>query len=647
MQDFINSKPKDEIVLRDLFITLWAYKLLIFSLCALGITYGGYYTLNAEKTYTSVAIFKIDQASTSRMSFDGQIGTLARLAGIQKNNLGGSLPIDKIMGRIFIENIDKKLNFQTDPYFNTYNPKSVDPIWKSFIKSAIGWQKSNIDDKQAIWSSIVTKYSKNIELKETKEGSFKISVTHKDPHRAAEIANTIMETVITDQKSSMDKEQNQLLSYLSSTLASALSDLEVSQSNLKEFSLKNNYLPLESFAAGSLKLDALREQLSRTSELHEAVAALSIMLKNKTTDQNNYLTLRQKFPIIDQVAFRRILGQNEIISSWNWPEASSVNAVLDTLLERKSRLQSQINTSQINAERSGLALEIYNKLERKAKIAEATYTVLIEQVKAQTMAAGYRSEKSEVYEYASISQSPSAPNRNLILALGAILGLFAGTLLSLFLALFRGVCYSKEALRTGAQARLMDSVRTILPLRNKSLKVINTLLVKKSYPVLRNMAVEIYNSGTTQVVVTSTRAKLTANELARTLASYMQSDTMKVAVIDFSSRANKLDIDKESLSIGSFIVTESVGNVSVLKPDGDLATVDLLSQRSFTKKMQSLNSTIDILFLCADDEDANSLLRAIRGQKAFHVTLARTKYTKFSNLMQLNSLFPIQGLLHE
>ena len=127
----------------------------------------------------------------------------------------------------------------------------------------------------------------------------------------------------------------------------------------------------------------------------------------------------------------------------------------------------------------------------------------------------------------------------------------------------------------------------------------------------------------------------------------MQSDSMKVAVIDFSQRANKLDIDKERLSIGSFIVAESVGNVSVLKPDGDLATVDLLSQRSFTKKMQSLNSTIDILFLCADDEDANSLLRAIRGQKAFHVTLARTKYTKFSNLMQLNSLFPIQGLLHE
>ena len=85
--------------------------------------------------------------------------------------------------------------------------------------------------------------------------------------------------------------------------------------------------------------------------------------------------LRQQFPIVDQVEFRRVLGQNEIISSWSWPDASSVDAVFDTLTERKNRLQSQINASQIDAERSGLALETYAKLEREAKIAEATYTV--------------------------------------------------------------------------------------------------------------------------------------------------------------------------------------------------------------------------------------------------------------------------------
>ena len=647
MQDSLNLDSDDEIDLRELFITLWAYKLFIAGTCALGVVFGGYYALNADKEFTSAAIFKLDHAKSGGISLGGELGALASIAGFGSGLAATILPTDQVTGRIFIEKLDAKLNFQADPYFNTYNPNSVDPIWKSLIKRAIGWQKSSTDAQEATWQGIVAKYSKNVVLDETPDGSVKIVVTHVNPQRAAEIANVIMDVIISSAKNKKNTEQDRQLSYLSNTLAKALSDLEVSQSSLKQFALENSALPLESFAAGSLQLDGLREQLSRTSELHEAVAALSLMLQNRTTDQKNYLALRQQFPIVDQVEFRRVLGQNEIISSWSWPEASSVDAVFDTLTERKSRLQSQINASQIDAERSGLALETYAKLEREAKIAEATYTVLIEQVKAQSMVAGYRPDKTEVYEYASPSISPSAPKRSLILALGAVLGLFVGAALSLVLALRRGVYYSKNSLRTGAQARLTASVRALLPLRNKSLDDVNTMLVKKPRSVLRDMAVEIHKSAATQVVVTSSRAKLTGNDVARALASYMQSDTMTVAVIDFSSRAKKLDIDRERLSVGSFVVAESAGHVSILRPDGDLAAMELLSQRGFWENTQSLNPTFDLVFLCADNCDAISLLSALEGQKTFHITLARTKNTKSATLAQMRSLLPIQGLLYD
>ncbi|MDC0096222.1 Wzz/FepE/Etk N-terminal domain-containing protein [Amylibacter sp.] len=647
MQDLLNSESNDEIDLREFFIALWAYKLLIACACALGIVYGGYYALNADKEFTSAAIFKLDDEKSSGISLGGELNSLVNIAGFSGGLATTNLPTDQVTGRIFIEKLDAKLNFQTDPYFNTYNPNSVDPVWKARIKSAIGWQKYSANTQEVIWQGIVKKYSKNIVLDETPDGSVKIVVTHVNPQRAAEIANAIMDEVISIAIIKKDTEQNQQLSYLSNTLAGALSDLEESQSNLKEFALENSALPLESFAAGSLQLDALREQLSRTSELHEAVAALSLMLQNKTTDQKNYKALRQQFPIVDQVEFRRVLGQNEIISSWNWPEASSVNAVFDTLSERKSRLQSQINASQIAAERSGLALETYAKLEREAKIAEATYTVLIEQVKAQSMIAGYRPDKTEVYEYASASINPSAPKRFQILALGAVLGLFAGAALSLVLALFRDVYYSKNSLINGTQARLTANVRTLLPLRNKSLNNINAMLVKKPRPVLRDMAVEIHKSGATQVVVTSSRSKLSGQDAARALASYMKSDTMKVAVINFSSRAKKLDFGDEVLSVGSFVISEHAGLISVLKPDGNLTAMELLIQRDFYKNIQSLNSTFDLVFLCADNGDAISLLRALEGQKTFHITLARTKKTKSTALTQMRSLLPIQGLLYD
>ncbi|MDB9892109.1 Wzz/FepE/Etk N-terminal domain-containing protein [Amylibacter sp.] len=647
MQDLLNSKSNDEIDLRELFITLWAYKLFIAGTCALGIMFGCYYTLNADKEFTSAAIFRLDQTKSGGISGGGELALLASLSGFSSDFASTVLPTDQITGRLFIEKLDTKLNFQADPYFNTYNPNSVDPIWKSLIKGAIGWQKSSTDPKEAIWQSIITKYSKNIVLEETPDGSIKIMVTHVNPQRAAKIANGIMNEVISTTINKKDTEQDQQLSYLSNTLAKALSDLEISQSNLKEFTLENNALPLKSFTAGSLQLDALREQFSQTSELHEAVAALSLILQNKTTDQDNYLLLRQKFPIVDQVEFRRVLGQNEIINSWNWPETSTVSAVFDTLSERKSRLQSQINTSQINAERSALALETFNKLEREARIAEATYTVLIEQVKAQSMLAGFRPNKTEVYEYASASVSPSAPKPSLILALGAVLGLFVGGVLSLVLALRRGVYFSKNSLKIAVQARFTASVKTLLPLRNKILDDGNTMLMKKSRPILRDMAVEVHKNAATQVVVTSSRAQMTGIGVARALASYMQSESMKIAVIDFSSRAKKLDIDGERLSVGSFVVAESAGQISVLRPDRDLAAMELLSHKDFWEKTQSLNSTFDLVFLCADNGDAISLLSALEGQIIFHVTIARTKKTKSATLMHMRSLLPIQGLLYD
>jgi uncharacterized protein involved in exopolysaccharide biosynthesis len=648
MQNLQDNDSINEINLYDLFITFWAYKLFIVCTCVLGIILGGYIALNKNKLFTSSAIFKLDVSSSQSISLGDEINALASLAGIGSGSATLTMPIDQITGRVFIEKLDKKLNFRADKYFNTYNPNSAETNWKSAIKRAIGWQKKfprNTED--ATWQGIVQNYRRNIELDVTKEGSLKIMFTHEDPKRAAEIANVIMNTIINNTKDQKNDEQDQILSYLSNTLADALNDLEAAQSNLKEFALKTTYKPIESFAAGSLMLGKLREQLSRTSKLHDAVAALSLMLQNKTTEQNNYLTLRRKFPIVDQVEFRRILGQNEIISSWSWPEVNIVESIFETLSERKSRLQSEIDASQSDAERSSIALQTYAKLEREAEIAEATYTVLIEQVKAQSLATGYRPDKTEVYEYASVPTTPSAPQQGRILFFGAILGLSFGIACTLLWSRYRGVYYSKENIKTAVRARLVNSIQTIKPLRNKSLDDINKMLMKKPRTILRDMAVEIHNSNANQIIVTSLRTKLTGNDVAKAIAMYMQSDTMKIAMINFSSKAKNFDVNKGNFSLETFIVAESVGDVSVLKPKDDITALDLLSQKDFANNIQLLTSTFDLVFFCADNDDAVSLLRALKGQKTFHITHARTKRTKSADLAQINSLIPIQGLLHD
>ena len=103
----------------------------------------------------------------------------------------------------------------------------------------------------------------------------------------------------------------------------------------------------------------------------------------------------------------------------------------------------------------------------------------------------------------------------------------------------------------------------------------------------------------------------------------------------------------DMLSVGSFVITENDGNVSVLRPDDDISAMDMISQKGFSKKLQSLGSTIDLLFLCADNDEAISLLRALQGQKIFHITLARIKHTKSVTLAHMRSFAPIQGLIHD
>lgn len=647
MQDRVNSTTNDEIDLREAFLILWAYKLFIAFMIVLGIICSGYYALTAEKKYRSVAVFKLDSQESGGFALGGQLGALARLGGVMNMDTSGGLEPEQVSGRIFIQKLDKKLNFKADRYFNTYNPNSVEPLLKSWLKSVVGWQSSPVDDQEAMWQGIVATFSDHVSIDDTSVGSVKVIVNHENALRAAEIANAIMLELISMKETQKRTAVDEKLSYLSSTLVEALSAMELSQSKLKEFALENSALPLQDFSVGSLELDALREQMSRTTELHEAVAALLYMLQHSKADESDYISLREQFPVVDQVEFRRVLGQNEIITSWTWPEIRSVKVVLDTLTERKVRLRSQIKAAQQTAEGSARVLEAFAKLEREAKVAEAAYTVLIEQVKAQSVVSGFQPNNSEIYEYASPAIGPSEPKRNLLLALGAVLGLFFGIASSLLFALWRGVYYSKHSLQAGAQASLMTSARPLMPLRNKSLNEVEGILKKNPLSTLRNLVLEVNKSGAELIIMTSSRAKLRGIDVARALACYMQHDGTTIAIINFSERSKKLDVMEERPSVGSFIVSEIADRTSILRPDEDLLALEFLSRRDFLNNVQSLNSTYDLVFLCADDDDAISLLSVLERQKTLHIMLARIKRTRSRVLTTMGSLIPIRGLLYD
>ena len=116
---------------------------------------------------------------------------------------------------------------------------------------------------------------------------------------------------------------------------------------------------------------------------------------------------------------------------------------------------------QENAKIYATSAEELAKFTRDAKIAEATYTVLIEQVKSQSLAAGYRPEKFQVFEYATTPIGPSSPKRTFILVVSAILGIFSSSAIVLLNSARRGIFYTKSAITRSSEASLILHSRSL------------------------------------------------------------------------------------------------------------------------------------------------------------------------------------------
>ena len=555
MKNLSHSVSNDEINLKEISIILWNFKLFILGCCTLGILCGGFIINIVDKEYTASSIFLLNDDKGSGFPMIGEMGALSSLANFSFDS-NSSLPSDEVMGREFIKQLDQSIDLRGDAFFNSFNPKAQSPRWKSAIKQFFRWSDDRADQEEIIWQGITSSYSKNVELELTKEKAIMISVSHINPDRSADIANAIVSSVLKNRKDKLNTKQNSQIDYLSQTIAKALREVEGTQAKLSDFSLKNNALPLESYLAGTIQLDKLREEISKASELQKSLNKIATLLEDGLTKETDYQSLRAKYPIVDSVEFRRVLGQNEIISTWIWPDLSAVRTVLKTLLERQKLLKIEMMDTELNVKDAGFALEKYAVLERDANVATETYQILIEQVKANSILAGFRPDSSQIYEYASPPLNPSSPNRKLLLALGAVIGLSLGFFIAYTIAILRGVYYSNLAIISEAKAAINMYAGPIVSLRKLTLPKYASGLNSRSRTVLRRLAVEIHQTNQTQIIITSSKSKLTSADVSKSLASYMQSDNFSIGIIDFSEQFHDIKKQENNDLIGPFTVTD-------------------------------------------------------------------------------------------
>ncbi|MBV7410694.1 GNVR domain-containing protein [Maritimibacter sp. DP1N21-5] len=626
----------DEIDLGELFASLWAYKSLIGGLTLGAIVAGGFYALNAEKIYTAEAVFKLEDSSNSGLSLPSEMSGLAALAGISGLADEGNVLFDRVRGRVFIGKVDEAVDLRGDDYFNTYDPDATDPLWKALIKRAIGYDSGELDPESIIEKNVVDTLRANFVIESTENGATSIKIDHTDPARAALIANAIMDLIVTETELDTDARQRSQLAYLSETLAGTLSEMEEAQARLKEFAIDNSTLSIEALARGSVALDQIRNRLERARELSEAADALLDAVESGNTNQATYLELRSEHPIIDDVEFRRVLGLSEIISEFTWPERELLAAVSATLrdsLERIARERARLEDEAISYAGSA---EEQATLQREAEIAEASYTVLIEQVKAQSLLAGYTGETAQIFERAVPPLSPAKPNRMLVLALSGVLGVFLGSGVSLVWALRRGVFFSRRAFRDELNPTVTVPAGWLKKLNGRNLTGVQDYMSANRGSRLSDVAVSLRHPDTGFALVLGGRAKATARSAALGTALALAENGTRVAVVDLS---RTVEPATDEAATGEYwSETQSESGVAEFGFAAGRKNADLLASSKFDAAIEALSSRHDLVIFSAEAPVAEMAAYGLSSLDPVTILVGRTGRTSKGLIHRLRSL---------
>ena len=617
-----NSNLKDdEIDLRELFAALWSHKLLITLCTGLSIFLAGYYSITAERKFTAEAIFKLEENNNSGLSLSGELASIASIAGIAGGSRLGSGTehlLERLSGREFILSMIKNSALDKDPYFNTYNPKTVkDPFWKATIKSLVGWQKSNIEDKLIIENAIVNNFRANVNFNQTEGGSIQLSVRHISPEKASLYANSFMEEIRLLIQKENSASQTARLTYLSETLADALQDMEKAQENLKDYALENSTMAEENFISGSLKLNEIRDEKRKVEEISKLLSILGSLIRSGNLDSGSYDVLRSSHPLVDDIDFRRILGMSEIISAWTWPELETVETVNATLKDRIKRLDADIENIKENAKISATSADDLAKFTREARIAEATYTVLIEQVKSHSLVAGFQPYTFKVFEYATQPISPSSPNRNILLMIGTMLGFFLGCALALINPMHWGVYYRRATLLSDIDPELALISKSIKRLSRQSILKMLSLIEKHNFQVLNEADVKLSNSNI--IYVFNSGGRPSAPDVARLLATKSSQSGRKVLICDTTGQSN-LELQKEPRkNISGHVMAGLNNNLNVMTETNGAS---FFTSNKFSSTIKSLSKDFDQIFICTSKINAFAGLMALKDFETSLVLIA-------------------------
>jgi uncharacterized protein involved in exopolysaccharide biosynthesis len=455
MNDHANTSD-DEIDLAELFVGLASSWRMIASTALVSVALSYVYANHVVRpTYEAKSVFAFEQSGGA-----GALGNLGGAAALLGIGVGASkndkLVFDRVAGRDFVMELADDAGFYDDPYFN---PRlGIGRLAQ--LKSHFGIAPKTDFSEPEVEQAIVSRFQKSVRIAATKNSSIEATVTHRNAEAAADIANAVVRKILDDTLDDQVSKSMREVDYLGEQLSKVQSEMDVAVMELQEFSISRNALSLEDLVRRSTQLVKLRETRDVTRRMYDGVAAMmSVPLAGGVRTD-----VLQSYPELLSSEFRiqSQMSSNELpISELPIDRLKQIALSLSVRLQDiDAAIASSESSAKISADEASELLA----LKREVSVQEATYQVLVEQYKARSVMSGFAEASGTILQFAVPPLEPSAPKSSLILALGAVLGVFAGAGIALARGVASGRLHTARAIAEAVMAgKVIRMKRNALP----------------------------------------------------------------------------------------------------------------------------------------------------------------------------------------
>jgi len=268
--------------------------------------------------------------------------------------------------------------------------------------------------------------------------------------------------------------------------------------------------------------------------------------------------------------------------------------------------------------------------------------VLIEQVKSQSLVAGFQPEEFKVFEYATPPLEPSSPNRNLTFAFGAALGVLLGCTLALINSISRGVYYSRSTLITGVNAGLSLKSSPIKKLSRKSIpKIIKS---NSKYRLLALEEAELILAKKKLVFIFNSGGRLQTSKVASILASQSSQSGRKVILCDTTGQTEKEIEDTPKQHVSKLPIINVKNNMNVMT---GATEASFFTSTNFNSTIKDLVDHFDQVFICSSNSNASLGLMALSEFAPGLVLISSLRKTRKCDIKNIQTRQPIDLLFYD